>query len=101
MNRISWKIPVIVFIFFSCNTNSETKLPAPTDVLHKNEKNLTELIIYDIFSPPVAARIYSYTSLAAHEALRHQNADEASIVSKLKDFPAMPEPQKDKNIITY
>ena len=96
MNRISWIIPVIVFILFSCNTSSETKLPEATEVLHKNEKNLTELIIYDIFSPPVAARIYTYTSLAAHEAIRHQNAAEASIVSKLNDFPQMPDPQKDK-----
>lgn len=96
MNRVSWIILVIVFMLFSCGTSSEIKLPEAAEVLHKNEKNLTELIIYDIFSPPVAARIYTYTSLAAHEALRHQNSDEASIVLKLKDFPEMPDPQKDK-----
>ena len=61
-----------------------------------NEKNLTSLIIYDIFSPPVAARIYSYTSLAAYEAIRHSNANEPSIAEKLNGFSAMPVPDKNK-----
>lgn len=34
---------------------------------HRAQKRITEVIIHDIFSPPVAARIYSYTSLAAYE----------------------------------
>jgi hypothetical protein len=85
-----------LFVFCSCKNNKENKLPETTDVLHQNEKNLTELIIYDIFTPPVASRIYAYTALAAHEALRHQDEKEASVVSKLKGFPAMPQPEKDK-----
>lgn len=34
---------------------------------HRAQNRVTEVIIHDIFSPPVAARIYSYTSLAAYE----------------------------------
>src|SRR5688572_2908268 len=96
MKYFSLLLTAGITILFSCNNGQEGKLPEATDVLHKNEKNLTELIIYDIFSPPVAARIYSYTALAAHEALRHQDGKEASITSRLKGFPKMPEPQKDK-----
>ncbi len=96
MKKFYWIILSFTFFFCACNTDNETKLPEATDVLHKNEKNLTELIIYDIFTPPVAARIYSYTSLAAQEAIRHLDSNEISIVSKLKDFPAMPQPEKDK-----
>ena len=96
MNQIFRIIPIVVVFLFGCNTGSEHKLPEASEVLHKNEKNLTELIIYDIFTPPVAARIYSYTALAAHEALRHLDSNEPSITSKLKGFPKMPEPQKDK-----
>ena len=82
-------------ISFACNESKKT-LPESADVLHNNENNLTDLIIYDIFSPPVAARIYAYTSLAAHEAIRHIDKDEPSIVAKLKGFPGMPEPDKNK-----
>ena len=82
--------------FYGCNSKPDIKLPEATDVLHRNEKNLTALIIYDIFSPPVASRIYAYTSLAQHEALRHMDIAEVSIVSGLHGFSAMPQPQKGK-----
>ena len=84
-----------VFLF-SCANRMEIKIPDAPEVLHQNQKNLTELIIYDIFSPPVASRIYAYTSLAQHEALRHMDSTEASIVSRLNGFPAMPQPQNGK-----
>jgi hypothetical protein len=95
------KRPFIVFFFlltilFGCNSQPATDLPAGENVLHQNENNLTGLIIYDIFSPPVASRIYVYTSLAAHEAIRHADSTETSIVAKLKGFPQMPEPDKSK-----
>lgn len=96
MKYFSLLLLTVTVILFSCNNGRERKLPEATDVLHKNEKNLTALIIYDIFTPPVAARIYSYTALAAHETLRHLDGKEPSITSRLKGFPKMPEPQKDK-----
>ena len=62
---------ILLFIFFlisGCNNKKIIQIPEAANVLHTNENNLTDLIIYDIFSPPVASRIYVYTSLAAHEA---------------------------------
>jgi hypothetical protein len=79
-----------------CKTKSTTQLPEAASVLNSNENNLTDLIIYDIFSPPVASRIYVYTSLAAHEAIRHADVKEPSIVAKLKGFSDMPTPDKNK-----
>ncbi len=86
----------LLFANFGCQTKSSDQLPNAASVLHANENNLTDLIIYDIFSPPVASRIYVYTALAAHEAIRHADANEPSIVVKLKGFATMPTPAKDK-----
>jgi PAP2 superfamily len=95
MKRFFFIIIVILFII-SCNNKEKQPLPDAAEVLHHNESNLTDLIIYDIFSPPVASRIYVYTSLAAYEAMRHQDPNEASITAKLKGFSTMPEPEKNK-----
>jgi len=58
--------------------------------LHRAQKALTEVIIHDIFSPPVASRIYAYTNIAAYEVLVNQNNGYRSLHSQLKDFPAIP-----------
>ena len=89
-------ILMVTLVVAGCTHKKKPQLPDAADVLHKNERNLTDLIIYDIFSPPVASRIYAYTSLAAHEAIRHDNPKEESIVLKLNGFPEMPKPDGSK-----
>ena len=96
MKRIFFIILVITFLNSGCKNQENAKLPDAAEVLHHNEQNLTDLIIYDIFSPPVASRIYAYTSLAAHETMRYDNPKEESIVAKLKGFPEMPGPDRNK-----
>lgn len=96
MLRRWFAILSMVLVLSNCKNKQPVQLPDAAEVIHQNENNLTDLIIYDIFSPPVAARIYVYTSLAAHEAIRHMDSNETSIVAKLNDFPKMPEPEAGK-----
>lgn len=62
-------------------------------LLHRCERQLTELIIHDIFSPPVSSRVYVYPSLAAYEAARFAKAGSPSITANLRDFEAIPAPE--------
>ena len=81
----------------SCKENKPAK-PTTSDVayLHAAQKKLTDIIITDIFSPPVASRIYVYPMLAAYEAGKFSNADATSITAQLKGFEAMPTPESGK-----
>jgi membrane-associated phospholipid phosphatase len=94
MKKIFLIILLMPVLFFACTNNSKIQLPNAAEVLHQNENNLTDLIIYDIFSPPVASRIYAYTSLAAYEAMKYADTNAPSITSRLKGFGAMPQPNK-------
>lgn len=87
---------VTIVLLFGCTANNKIKLPDSAEVLHQNENNLTDLIIYDIFSPPVASRIYVYTSLAAYEVIKFADTNAVSITSKLKGFAPIPHPDKNK-----
>lgn len=66
------RILIILVLFsllvLSCQENKDYS-QAITDGshFHQAQNRVTETIIHDIFSPPVAARIYSYSSLAAYE----------------------------------
>ena len=66
------------------------------DLIINNEDQLTQIIIYDVFTPPVASRIYVYSSIAAYEAIRHAQKDAPSIAAKLNGFDKMPEPDVNK-----
>lgn len=75
--------------------NTAASLPG-ISLLHANQYQLTQVIIYDVFSPPVASRIYAYTSLAAYEVLKNSQPGYASITAQLHGFKPMPQPEKDK-----
>ena len=83
-------------LLFSCREVKKALVINDAEVLHQNEEQLTQIIIYDIFSPPVAARIYAYTSLASYEAIRFAKPGSPSVAEKLNGFTAMPQPEKDK-----
>lgn len=53
---------------------------------HRCMDALSEVIVHDIFSPPVASRIYAYASIAYHEALRMETGDSPSLLASLKGF---------------
>jgi len=70
-----------------------TKEAAAPQLIHKTAERLTDIIIYDIFKPPVASRIYAYTNLAAYETLRQQYPHYETLAGKLNGFKAVPQPE--------
>lgn len=64
--------------------------------LEQWNKNLSEIIITDIFSPPVASRIYAYANIAAYEALVPGYPAYQSLGGQLHELPALPGPDPDK-----
>ncbi|MEB0262190.1 MULTISPECIES: vanadium-dependent haloperoxidase [unclassified Mucilaginibacter] len=85
---------VFCLLAVSCKQKQKIALKSDADVLHENVDQLTQVIIYDVFSPPVASRIYGYTSLAQYEAMRFQNPKYNSIAGQLHGFKAIPQPKK-------
>ena len=67
------------------------------DFLHESMKNLTDIIVYDIFSPPVASRVYSYPSIAAYEILAASDSKMNSLAGQLTDFTKIPSAEKEIN----
>ncbi|MFN8573192.1 MAG: vanadium-dependent haloperoxidase [Gemmatimonadaceae bacterium] len=61
--------------------------------LHDAVHQLTSVIVYDIFSPPQASRVYAYASVAAYETLRQGDTSYHSLAGQLhglKPLPALP-----------
>ena len=55
-------------------------------------KKLSDILVYDIFSPPVASRIYAYPSIAAYEVLINDHIDYKSFAGQLNKLSVVPRP---------
>ncbi len=77
--------------FCSCNKKNdyEAIFKDPTLYCHVASQ-LTEVITYDIFTPPVASRIYAYSHLAAYEVMAHGSDKFVSLDGQLKDLKNVP-----------
>lgn len=84
---------------FSCQKESNPIVITSEDY-HSSVDKVTEVMIHDIFSPPVASRIYAYPNVAAYEILAKKNGIYKSLAKQLTDFEAIPEP-KDTTDINY
>jgi hypothetical protein len=62
------------------------------DLVHQGMARITEIIKFDIFSPPVAARIYAYSSLAGYEGMRHGYPNYLSTAGILPGLEPLPVP---------
>jgi hypothetical protein len=104
--KINVALLLSLFLFFSCNQHRENDLaaerevvvdPASVEYMHQLTKSLNDIIVYDIFSAPVASRIYSYSTLAAYESIRWMDTTYPSLTAQLKGFGKMPVPDAGLN----
>ena len=93
MKRIIWIIWFLPQISFAQANDWETD----AGPLHQAQKALTDVIIHDIFSPPVASRIYVYTNIAAYEVLVKADKNVRSLNGQLNLFPVIPAATKKVN----
>ncbi|CAM4174552.1 vanadium-dependent haloperoxidase [Zobellia nedashkovskayae] len=59
-------------------------------------RKLTDVIVADIFTPPVASRIYAYANIAAYEGIRFEDASKQSLGGQLNDLNKLSEPEANK-----
>jgi PAP2 superfamily len=76
-------------------TNKEWRQEADNaEFLHRTIKQVTDVIVHDIFSPPVASRIYAYTSISAYEAAIQGNPKFLSLAGQVHGLEPVPKPQE-------
>lgn len=71
------------------------------EYLHRAVKQVTDVIVHDVYSPPVASRTYAYISVAAYEAARFEDQSFLSLAGQLQGLTAFtpPDPKKKYNYL--
>ncbi len=83
-------VTIFLFIFSSCNNK---KLPEFRNQDISNViTQMTDIMVHDITSPPLAARFYSYATLSGYEVVSQHDTNYKSMHGVLNDYPAIPKP---------
>ena len=80
----------------SCTQPSKPIIISP-EVFHASVNKVMEIQIHDIFSPPVASRVFVYPNIAAYEILAQKNQSMQSLAGKVKDLKTIPLAKNRKN----
>ncbi|HCW08518.1 MAG TPA: phosphatidic acid phosphatase [Cytophagales bacterium] len=94
MKSIVVAAAALLILVSSCKTDTESykaKVQDP-EFFHRAMKEITDRIVHDIFSPPVASRIYTYASVAGYETIIHQDKNYESLVGQLHGLQKLPQP---------
>jgi hypothetical protein len=97
MNRLLiLTLSMVVFFFAGCREKSD---PATVEKFFQHQlpewnDKLTQVIISDIFTPPVCSRIYAYSNIAAYEALLPAHKNYPSYAGKLNGLDPLPQPKQ-------
>lgn len=62
--------------------------------LHRAQSALTDVIVHDVFSPPVATRIYAYANIAAYQVLSTKYSQDVSLQKILRKLPVVNAPKE-------
>ena len=89
---------LFVIILQACtpNTTYKAELEDP-ELFQSAVKNLSDIIVYDIFSPPVASRVYMYPTIAAYEVMAQENDEYNSLSNQLSDLTPIPSLEENVN----
>ena len=90
-------LPVFVLLIIGCQEKSAPIVISPEDY-HSSIDKVTEIMIHDIFSPPVASRIYAYPNIAAYEIMAMGNEGYTSLAGQVTDLTPIPTADKDAKI---
>lgn len=85
---------ILLFLFsvvvISCGKKTE-EIEVTAEDFHEANDNLTKVMVHDIFSPPVASRVYAYSNIAAYEVMAKFDPQYNSLAGQLTDLTPAPE----------
>lgn len=87
---------MVMLLTLSCQEQGKD-IEIDTADYHDAMQKVTDVIVHDIFSPPVASRIYAYSSIASYEVLAQQDSNYVSLAGQLHGLTPLPKPTDEIN----
>ena len=92
------KTLILILIITISSCQKKEPIVITSDHFHNSIEKVMEIMVHDIFSPPVASRIFVYPNIAAYEIVALKNDKYKSLKNQITDFKGIPEPENPENI---
>ena len=79
----------ILALLMGCQGPSE-RIQITAEDFHAAVDKASEVMVHDIFSPPVASRVFAYPNIAAYEIIAQQDPRYQSLSGQISHMPAIP-----------
>ncbi|MBK8609389.1 MAG: hypothetical protein IPL84_05460 [Chitinophagaceae bacterium] len=86
LKQIRLKSTALLLTFLTIFSFQQAKAQNKAEVLHQLNSLLINTVMVDFFTPPVAARIYSYPNIAFYECIRLDDPTLTTFSGKLKTW---------------
>lgn len=96
-NKRSLFVLVLLSLNIACK-QKDMPIEISPDDYHKTVDKITEVMVHDIFSPPVASRIYNYANISAYEVIAQSNSEYRTLANQLTNFDEVPKAQNKETI---
>lgn len=97
MKKCVFSLLLLVFAgSFAKGATDWRSITERSDYLHRAMKQVTDVMVHDIYSPPVASRIYAYVTVAGYEAACNADAQSLSLAGQLNGLTGLSKPTAGK-----
>lgn len=85
----------VLFVLLTVSCSNKEEINITSNDFHLAVDLATNVMVHDIFSPPVASRVYVYPNIAAYEIISNSSDNFNSLKTFIKDFPDIPLPESE------
>lgn len=93
----SIKLVFLIAVIYSCNTSNES-IDISAEDYHNSVDKVSQIMIHDIFSPPVASRVFAYPNVAAYEIMAQGDSVYSTLTNTVKGLKAIPKPKESEPV---
>ena len=97
LNKLSLLLVATLLLVVACKNNSEP-IEITTDEFHESVDKVVEVMVHDIFSPPVASRVFAYPNIAAYEIIAQNNPTYNSLAKQIHHLGEIPKADAAKDV---
>ncbi|MFD3003936.1 vanadium-dependent haloperoxidase [Pontibacter toksunensis] len=82
----------ILMLVFGCKEREEQNLQFKSQHISQVISEMTDIMVNDVTNPPLAARFFSYATLAGYEVMSQNDSSRQSMYGVLNDYPKIEKP---------